>query len=89
MPLPVFYRPGMKCLRHGEEASVCERGANESLLHTEVFEAVEETRVRHLHDAAAERVHLNMGSSNGHLQIIRILAEEEENDKVAHCRIGR
>ena len=79
----------MKCLRHGEEASVCERGADESLLHTEVFEAVEEARVRHLHDAAAERVHLNMNSSNGHLHMTRILAEEEENDKVAYCRIGR
>ena len=85
MSLLVSNRPGMKCLRHGEEAPVCERGADESLLHTEVFEAVEEARVRHLHDAAAERVHLSMNAlfkwsfaHDAHFD-----KEEEENDKVA------
>ena len=48
----------MERLRHGEIAAVGERRLHESLLDAEVFEAVEELRVRHLHDAALDRVRL-------------------------------
>ena len=48
----------MQGLRHRQEASVGERGSDETLLDSEVLETVEELGVGHLHDATALRVGL-------------------------------